>query len=139
MHAMTYADDTLRAIFADSRTIALVGASADPSRASNGVMRFLLNRGYRVIPVNPTEKNPIHGQAVVASLSDIGEPVDMVDVFRRSEAVLPIAKEAVKIGAKIFWTQLGVINQEAAALCEQAGMTVVMNRCPAIEIPRLGL
>ncbi len=136
---MTYADDTLRAIFADSRTIALVGASADPSRASNGVMRFLLNRGYRVIPVNPTEKNPIHGQAVVASLSDIGEPVDMVDVFRRSEAVLPIAKEAVKIGAKIFWTQLGVINQEAAALCEQAGMTVVMNRCPAIEIPRLGL
>ena len=135
---MTYSEDTIRTIFRDTKSIALVGASADPSRASHGVMRFLLNRGYRVIPVNPTETE-ILGQKVAPSLSAIGEKVDMVDVFRRSEAVLPIAEEAVKIGAKVFWTQLGVINQEAAAVCEKAGLTVVMNRCPAIEIPRLGL
>jgi predicted CoA-binding protein len=139
MHEQNYSDDLLRRIFKETRTIAMVGASASPYRASNGVMRFLLGRGYKVFPVNPTETEPIHGQKVFAALADIGEQIDMVDVFRRSETIVPVAEEAVQIGAKVFWTQLAVVNDTAADICEKAGITVIMNRCPAIEMPRLGL
>lgn len=133
-------DDGLREILTSTRTIALVGASPKPHRDSNRVMKFLLDRGYRVIPVNPVAAGEkIHGQRVIAALADIDEPVDMVDVFRRAEEVGPIAEAAVAIGARTLWMQLGVINQAAAETARDAGLTVVMDRCPAIEIPRLGL
>jgi predicted CoA-binding protein len=98
----------------------------------------MLDRGYRVIPVNPNEKE-ILGQTVFASLKDIPEPIDMVDVFRTSEAAGSICDEAIAIGAKSVWLQLGVINEEGAKRAEAAGLTVVMDRCPAIDMPRLGL
>jgi predicted CoA-binding protein len=136
--ATTYSDDLLRKILGSVRTNALVGASANPARPSNGVMRFLQGRGYRVLPVNPNlAGTALHGERVYASLADIAEPIDMVDVFRNSSAAGGVANEAVAIGARIVWMQLGVRDEAAAARAEKAGLTVVMNRCPAIEIPRL--
>jgi uncharacterized protein len=133
-----YADDLLRHVLASTKTIAMVGASANPARPSNGVMRFLQSRGYRVIPVNPNLAGPtLNGERVYKKLADIGEPVDMVDVFRNSDAAGAMADEAVAIGAKVLWMQLGVINQAGATRARRAGLTVIMNRCPAIEIPRL--
>ena len=122
------------------RTIALVGASDRPDRPSNGVMKFLQDHGYRVIPVNPNITGEhIHGEYVWRELSQIGEPIDMVDVFRRSSEVGPIVDQATAIGAKAVWMQLGVIDEEAAARAEAAGLKVVMDHCPKIEIMRLGL
>ena len=117
------------------KVIALVGASDNPERASHRVMGFLLSKGYNVIPVNPglAGKN-ILGERVVASLAEIGEPIDMVDIFRNSEAAGPIVDEAIAKGAKLVWMQLDVVNQEAAEKALAAGLKVVMDRCPAIEL-----
>ena len=140
MNHDTYPDAYLRDILTSARTIAVVGASPRPHRPSHGVMRFLQRHGYRAIPVNPNAVGgDILGEKVYASLSDIREPVDMVDIFRRSELAGAAVDEAITIGAKIVWMQLGIRNDEAAAKAEAAGLEVIMNRCPAIEIPRLGL
>ena len=135
-----YSDDYLRGIFARVKTIAMVGASPRPDRPSNHVMAFLQRKGFRVIPVNPQAAGEtIQGEKVVASLNDIAEPIDMVDIFRRSDQVAPVVDEAIAKHAKIVWMQLGVRDDKAATKAEAAGLDVVMNRCPAIEMPRLGL
>ena len=122
------------------RTIAIVGASDRPDRPSNGVMKFLQDHGYRVIPVNPTITGEhIYGEYIWRELSQIGEPIDMVDIFRRSSEVGPVVDQAIAIGAKAVWMQLGVIDEAAAARAESAGLKVVMDHCPKIEILRLGL
>ena len=133
-------DRDIADLLSSTRTIALVGASPKPERPSNGVMRFLLMQGYNVTPVNPgLAGQSLMGQTVVAHLSDIDEPIDMVDIFRNSAAVGETVDEAIAAGAKSIWMQIGVINEKAAARAEAAGLRVVMNRCPAIDIPRLGL
>lgn len=124
----------------NARTIAMVGASDNPDRASFGVMKFLQDQGYRVIPVNPRITGEhVHGEYVWRELSQIGEPIDIVDIFRKSEAVGPIVDQAIEIGAKAVWMQLGVEDHDAAARAEAAGLKVVMNHCPKIEFARLGL
>lgn len=133
-------DSEIAEILSAARTIALVGASANPARPSHGVMRFLLGQGYHVIPVNPgLAGQEIHGQTVAGNLSDIKEPIDIVDIFRNGEAAGEVVDEAIAKGAKAVWMQLGVINPQAAARARAAGLGVVMDRCPAIEIPRLGI
>ncbi len=131
-------DDTLRDILTSTRRIALVGASAKSWRPSNGVMRFLLDRGYDVTPVNPgLAGQTIHGRTVVASLKEAA-PLDMVDVFRASVHVAALVDHAVSLGAKTIWMQLGVIDEDAAATARAAGIKVVMDRCPVIEDRRIG-
>lgn len=133
-------DEDIAALLSGVRTIALVGASDRPDRPSYGVMRFLQDHGYRVIPVNPQITGEhVHGEFVWRELSQLGDPIDMVDIFRRPEAAGEAVDEAIAIGAKAVWMQLGVVNEAAAARAEAAGLKVVMDRCPAIEIPRLGL
>jgi predicted CoA-binding protein len=135
-----YPDDYLRDVLGSVRTIAVVGASPRSERPSHRVMAYLQRRGYRTIPVNPNAVGgSINGEHVYASLAEVPEPIDMVDVFRRSEAAGGVVDEAIAIGAKVVWMQLGVRDGAAAARAEAAGLNVVMNRCPAIEIPRLGL
>lgn len=114
------------------KTIALVGASNNPSRPSYGVMRFLLEKGFHVTPVSPVE-GEVLGQKVYAKLADIPHTIDMVDIFRNSDAALEVVKEALALKPKLIWMQLGVVNEEAKALAEQKGITVVMNKCPKIE------
>ena len=133
-------DAEIRALLMSARTIALVGASDRPDRASHEVMGVLQDHGYRVLPVNPQITGEhVLGEYVWDNLSQLGMPIDIVDIFRRSDAVGPIVDEAIKVGAKAIWMQLGVINAEAAAKAEAAGLKVVMDRCPKIEISRLGL
>jgi predicted CoA-binding protein len=134
-------DADLKRILTHVKTIALVGWSPKEDRPSNRVAKFLVSRGYRVIPVNPGQAGVASGlgEIVRTSLSDIGEPVDMVDIFRRSDEVGPVVDEAMRISAKVIWMQLGVSDDIAADLARAKGLDVVMNRCPAIEIPRLGL
>ncbi len=133
-------DDEIAQLLRDTRTIALVGASDRPSRPSYGVMRTLQMHGYRVFPVNPQITGEhVHGEYVWRELAQIGEPIDLVDIFRNSQAAGDAVDEAIAAGAKAVWMQLGVINQDAAARAEAAGLKVVMDRCPAIEIPRLGI
>lgn len=132
-------DETIRDILTTTRRIALVGASARPERASHGVMRFLLDSGFDVTPVNPMLLGQaIHGRAVVADLAEAA-PLDMVDVFRNSRHVGPVVDQAMRIGARCIWMQLGVIDTGAAALARAVGIRVVMDRCPVIEDRRLGL
>ncbi|HEX3535476.1 MAG TPA: CoA-binding protein [Stellaceae bacterium] len=139
-HDLPYTDDYLRDILTGVRVIAVVGASPRPHRPSHGVMRYLQRHGYRVIPVNPHAcDGDILGERCHASLADIAEPVDMVDVFRRSEFAGAAVDDAIAASAKIVWMQLGVRDDRAAARAEAAGLKVVMNRCPAIEMPRLGI
>ena len=134
-----YPDSLLRSILSTVRTIAMVGASSNWNRPSYFVMKYLQGKGYRVIPVNPgTAGKNLLGERIYASLRDIPEPIDMVDVFRASGSAGPIVDDAIAIGAKVVWMQLGVRNDEAAAKGEAAGLTVIMNRCPKIEFGRLG-
>lgn len=138
MNHDSYPEAYIRGILQDCKVIAMVGASANPVRPSYFAMKYLIAKGYRVIPVNPGQAGgAILGQAAYASLRDIPEPVEMVDIFRNSEAALAIAKDAIAIGAKVVWMQLGVRNDEAARLAEVAGLKVVMNRCPKIEYGRM--
>ena len=133
-------DDEIRELLASTRTIALVGASDRPGRPSYGVMASLQEHGYRVLPVNPRITGEhVHGEYVWRELDQIGEPIDMVDVFRRSEDVGPIIEDAIRVGAKSVWMQIGVVNEAAAAQAEAAGLKVVMDRCPKIELARLGV
>jgi hypothetical protein len=132
-------DADIRAILQTTARIALLGASARPWRPSHGVMHFLLAAGYDVTPVNPgLAGQAIHGRAVVARLEDAA-PLEMIDVFRNSAHVAGVVDAAIRLGARILWLQLGVVDQPAAARAREAGMTVVMDRCPVIEARRLGL
>jgi predicted CoA-binding protein len=135
----SYEDAFVRGVLGRVKVIAMVGASTNWNRPSFFAMKYLQAKGFRVIPVNPSAAGQeILGEKVYASLADIPVPVDMVDIFRNAEAAGPITDEAIRIGAKVLWMQLGVRNDAAAARAEAAGLTVVMNRCPKIEFARLG-
>ena len=133
-------DEDIYDLLANTRTIALVGASDRPDRPSYGVMAYLQGRGYRVIPVNPQITGEhVHGEYDVDRLAQNGEPIDKVDKIRRPQAAGEAVDEAIAVGAKSVWLQIGVINEEAAKRAEAAGLKVVMDKCPKIEIPRLGV
>jgi uncharacterized protein len=133
-----YSPDLLAQVLKDTKTIALVGASPDWRKASFIVMKYMMSKDYQVIPVNPRAAGQqILGQPVVASLSEIDRPIDMVDVFRNSEAAGAVTDEAIAVRAKTVWMQLGIINTSAAKRAEAAGLTVIMDRCPKVEYSRL--
>ena len=141
-YSQTYLADILKSV----KTIAMVGASSDKTKFSYGVLRVLHETGYEMLPVNPDRKlNEIRGLKVYHSLKEINKPVDMVQVFRRKEELFGVAQEAIEIGAKVLWGQIGVYDDKAARISEDAGLKVVMNRCPKIELfrpfwkPRLDL
>ena len=145
-HDEPYSDDYLQDILASVKTIAMVGASPDNTKFSYGVLRVLHETGYDMIPVNPRPGlSDIRGLTVFPTLAAIDRPVDMVEVFRRSEDLYEVAQEAIAIGAKVLWGQIGVVDHQAARLAESAGLRVVMDRCPKIELfrpfwkPRLDL
>lgn len=132
-------DDEIRDLLLRTRRIAVVGATDRPDRPSHGVFGFLLGRGYDAVPVNPTlDGRPVHGVASVATLADAA-PLDMVDVFRRSAEAGAVVDEAIRLGARSVWLQLGVVDEAAATRARAAGIAMVMDRCPAIEWRRLGL
>lgn len=136
-HTQPYTDEYLQGILKSVKTIAMVGASPDKTKFSYGVLRVLHETGYDMIPVNPREGlKEIRGIPVYPNLASIDRPVDMVEVFRRPEDLMSIAKEAIEIGAKVLWAQIGVVDHEAAKLAEDAGLKVVMNKCPKIELFR---
>ncbi len=139
MSRFSYSDDVLNKLFRDTKTVALVGASPrGERRASWRVMRFWQQHGYKVYPVNPEAVGQeIHGEKVYAAIGDLPEKVDLVDIFRRSRKVAPVVDDAIAAGAPYIWLQLDVIDEDAAAKAEAAGATVIMDRCPAIELPRL--
>ena len=133
-----YDDKYIISVLNDAKTVAMVGASPNWNRPSYFAMKYMQKKGFRVIPVNPgVAGQEILGETVMASLDEIDEPIDMVDIFRNSEAAGPITDDAIKAGAKIIWMQLGVQNDNAAKRAEDAGLRVVMNRCPKIEYARL--
>ena len=144
-HHEEYPEDYLATILKEVKTIAMVGASPDPTKFSYGVLRVLHEQGYNMKPVNPKDGvDEIRGLKVFKSLAEVDEPIDMVQVFRASHALPGIAREAIDVSAKVLWGQIGVFDEGAAQLCEDAGMKVVMNRCPKIELfrpfwkPKLG-
>ncbi len=137
---LVYRDDDLLAIYRTAKTVAMVGASPDWNRPSYFVMKYLLRKGYTVIPVNPRAAGgEILGQRVYASLAEIPEPIDVVDVFRPSAETPDIARQAVEIGARVLWLQVGIESDEARRIAEAGGLTVVMNRCLGATHRRLGL
>lgn len=144
-HKADYPDDYLATILREVKTIAMVGASPDPTKFSYGVLRVLNEQGYNMKPINPKPGlTEIRGMRVFKSIADVDEPIDMVQVFRASEALPGIAQEAVDVGAKVLWSQINVYSEEAARIAEDAGLKVVMDRCPKIELfrpfwkPKLG-
>ncbi|MBX2868425.1 MAG: CoA-binding protein [Acidiferrobacterales bacterium] len=144
-HHEEYPSEYLAQILSDVKTIAMVGASPDPTKFSYGVLRVLHEQGYNMKPINPRDGvDEIRGIPVFRSLADVDEPIDMVQVFRKAEALPGIAQEAIDIGAKVLWGQIGVYHDDAAKMAEEAGLRVVMNRCPKIELfrpfwkPKLG-
>ena len=144
-HQEEYPTEYLSQILSDVKTIAMVGASPDPTKFSYGVLRVLHEQGYNMKPINPRQDvTEIRGIPVFHSLAEVDEPVDMVQVFRKAEALPAVAQEAIDIGAKVLWGQIGVYHEEAAQMAEEAGLRVVMNRCPKIELfrpfwkPKLG-
>ena len=133
----SYSIDHIAAVLSAVKTIAILGASTNPAKPSNYVMRFLADIGFRVYPVNPfTSATDIDGHKVYATLADIEAPIDMVDVFRPSTELAGIAEQAINIGAKVLWAQLDIYDDAAAERAERAGMTVIMDRCPKIEMQR---
>ena len=133
-----YSQNHIKEILDEVKTIAVVGASANQDRDSYKVMQVLIQHGYQIFPINPNEKgNLILGRPCFADLSSVSGKIDMVDVFRAADAVMGVTREAITIEAKVLWTQLGIVNQEAAELAEQAGLKVIMNRCPKIELAKL--
>lgn len=138
MNHDSYSDAYIQDILVSHRAVAMVGASPKPSRPSYFVLKYLLARGFEVVPVNPGHAGKqLLGQEVFGALGDIDRPIEIVDIFRNSDAALSITQDAIAIGAKVVWMQLGVRNDEAAQLAETAGLKVVMNRCPKIEYARL--
>lgn len=132
-----HSDNYINQILREVKTIALVGASSNPEKDSYKVMKFLLENNYEVYPVNPNEKgNRILDQYCYGDLYSIDVPIDMVEIFRKREEVLAITKEAVNIGSKVLWTQLGIIDEEASEMAKSKGLKVVMNRCPKIELQK---
>ena len=132
-----YSESYIREILQEVRTIAVVGASGNHARDSYKVMEVLSQHGYQIIPINPKEEgNFILGQLCYANLSSVSEKIDMVDVFRAEGAVMGVTQEAIKIGAKVLWTQLDIISEEASELAKKAGLKVIMNRCPKIELAK---
>lgn len=145
-HTQPYSDEYLQGILKSVKTVAMVGASPDKTKFSYGVLRVLHETGYDMIPINPRPGlEEIRGMKVFASLAEVDRPVDMVEVFRRREDLMGVAQEAIAIGAKVLWGQIGVVDHDAAKLAEEAGLQVVMDRCPKIELfrpfwkPRLDL
>ena len=136
MHENPSAEE-LRALLESSRTVAVVGLSERPYRTSHSIARALQDFGFEIFPVNPNLRGPVLGEEPYASVREIGAPVDIVDVFRRSEKVLPTAKDAVAAGAKVLWMQSGVINEDAAAYARENGLTVVMDRCIMVDYASL--
>ena len=133
-------DEDIAALLSSARTIAVVGASDRPGRPSYGVMKFMSDRGWRILPVNPTITGEhVHGEYVWRELSQIGDPIDVVDIFRRPAEAVVAVDQAIAVGAKAVWLQLGIVNEDAAARAEAAGLQVVMDRCIKIEAARLGL
>ena len=133
-----YSETYIQEILNEVKTIAIVGASSNHQRDSYKVMESLIEHGYQIFPINPNEQgNFILGQLCYSDLSSVPKKVDMVDVFRAKDAVIGVTKEAIQIGAKVLWTQLGIINEEALELGKDAGLKVIMNRCPKIELEKL--